>query len=166
MRDRERGRARGGAIADTRTAFVAALERGDATAAACVYADDATLLPPSAELLEGRDAIEAFWSAGVAAGISGVELDSLRLRREGGLAYEIGRYELRLRPPDGDTVVDRGKYVLVHARQADGSWLRVVEMFNPDAPPVRTSGCNEIATRPREARTDRPRRRHEEAGEP
>jgi ketosteroid isomerase-like protein len=121
-------------IAETRAAFIAALRQGDAAAASAVYADDATLLPPSAELLRGRDAINAFWSAGIEAGISELELDALELECDGSLAYEIGLYALRLQPADGGTVVDRGKYVLVHTQQADGSWRRAVEMFNPDSP--------------------------------
>jgi ketosteroid isomerase-like protein len=125
------------AIAESRVAFVAALRGGDATAASAVYAEDARLLPPSAELLQGREAIEAFWKAGVEAGISEVELEALEFESDGGLAYEIGRYALRLRPADGGTVVDRGKYLLVHQRGPDGSWRRAAEMFNPEAPRAR-----------------------------
>lgn len=120
-------------FAETRAAFIAALRHGDATAASAVYADHAILLPPAAEPLYGREAIEAFWSAGVEAGISEVELVALELEGDGGLAYEIGSYELRLQPEDGGTVIDRGKYLLVHARQADGTWRRAVEMLSPDA---------------------------------
>ena len=94
------------------------------------------MLPPSALPLKGREAITAFWRAGVEAGISDVRLDALELERVDGFAYEIGRYALRLQPPDGGTVVDRGSYVLVHARQTDGSWRRAVEMFSPDAQPA------------------------------
>jgi len=123
-------------FAATRDAFVAALEGGNAKAAADVYADDARLLAPSAELLQGREAIEAFWRAGLEAGISEVELESLELERRDGLAYEIGRYTLQLEPAEGGTVVDRGNYLLVHERQEDGSWRWAVEMFNPDSPSV------------------------------
>ena len=125
-----------GAIGASRAAFAAALRGGDAAAAGAVYSDDASLLPPSAEPLKGREAITAFWRAGVAAGISDVELDALELERVDGLAYEIGRYALQLQPAGGGTIVDRGSYVLVHARQTDGSWRRAVEMFSPDAQPA------------------------------
>ncbi len=128
----------------TRASFVAALEQGDAHAAAAVYAADARLLPPSAELLRGRAAIEAFWSAGIASGLSGVELEAIELERRDALGYEIGRYALRLRAADGGEVVDRGKYVLVHEQQEDGAWLRTVETFNPDVAPVPTPGSPQL----------------------
>lgn len=128
------------AVSKTRSAFIAALEGGDAKAASRVYTQEARLLPPSAELLRGREAIEAFWRAGLDAGISDVELETLELERRDGLAYEIGRYALGLKPSDGGPLVDRGRYVLVHARQPDGSWQRAVEMFNPDGRPATKVG--------------------------
>lgn len=139
-----------GPLAENRAAFVAALAGRDAKAAAAVYAEDARLLPPSADLIEGRQAIAAFWRAGLEAGISDVELEPLQVQPYDGVAYEIGRYALWMEP-DGEAgpVVDRGKYVLVHERQADGSWRRAVEMFNPDAPPT---------TRPREEESKWPER--------
>jgi ketosteroid isomerase-like protein len=121
------------AIGDARDAFVGALESGDATSASASYTPDARLLAPSAELFRGRAAIERFWKAGVDTGIFAVRLETLELVRRSGFAYEIGRYELGLRPADGIPLVDRGKYLRVHERQADGSWLWAVEMFNPDA---------------------------------
>lgn len=124
------------AIAASSAAFVVGLKSGDAQAAASVYAEDARLLAPSAELLHGRDAIEAFWRAGVDAGVVDVEQETLELELHDGFAYEIGRYALRLEPAGAAIVVDRGRYVLVHERQADGSWRRAVEMFNPDGPPA------------------------------
>jgi ketosteroid isomerase-like protein len=133
-------------IDTARSAFVTALQSGDARAAAALYADDARLLAPSAGLIEGRAAIAAFWQAGIGAGIAEVELEKLETERDGSVAWEIGRYALRLEPAEGASVVDRGKYVLVHRRQDDGSWLRAVEMFNPDSPPARPDGRPEGVT--------------------
>jgi ketosteroid isomerase-like protein len=121
------------AIARARADFVDALRGGDAAAASAVYADDAQLLAPSAELFAGREAIASFWRAGLDAGIAGIELEELTLEGGDSVAWEIGRYALRLEPADGNPVVDRGKYLLVHERQEDGSWRRAVEMFNPES---------------------------------
>ena len=130
------GRLLEAALAENRASFVAALASGDAKAAAAVYAGNAKLLAPSAELLRGSEAIEAFWRAGLEAGIRAAELEAVELDQHDGLAYEIGRYALRLEPAEGGTVVDRGKYLLVHERQEDGTWRWAVEMFNPDSSPA------------------------------
>jgi len=132
-----------GTIETARAGFVAALRSGDAKAASAVYAEGAKLLAPAADVIEGRDAIEAFWREGLEAGVFDVELVMLDLEQGNRLAYEIGRYALRSRPSDGGPVIDAGKYLLVHQRQRDGSWRRAVEMFNPDAPPTRDGARKE-----------------------
>jgi ketosteroid isomerase-like protein len=131
-----------GGIGDAQDAFVRALQSGDATSASASYTPDARLLAPSAELFRGRVAIERFWSAGLDTGISEVRLETLELVRRNGVAYEIGRYALGLRPADGIPLIDRGKYLRVHELQADGTWLWAAEMFNPDtrSPRAKTPG--------------------------
>ncbi len=42
----------------------------------------------------GRGAIEAFWQAGLDAGVVDVELDAVTAERRGQMAYELGRYAL------------------------------------------------------------------------
>ena len=121
-------------IAEGRAVFVDALRHGDARAAGSVYADTARLVAPSADLIEGREAIEAFWQAGFDAGVVDVELETTTVERRGRMADELGRYALRLRPAAGGTVIDRGRYVLVLEEQDSGSWRRAVEMFNPETP--------------------------------
>jgi ketosteroid isomerase-like protein len=129
-------------IAAARAAFVAALEDRDAGAASEAYTEDATLVPPVSGLVRGRGAIQAFWQAGLDAGMLGAELESIEVGERSELAFEIGRYALRLRPAEGGggDVVDRGTYVHVHERQPDGSWRRAVEMFSPAGAPLRTPG--------------------------
>lgn len=124
------------AILQSREAFIEAVNRGDAPAASTAYASDAKLVPPSADVVVGRDAIEAFWQAGFDAGLSGVELEPLDLRYDERMGYEVGGYELCLQSPDGDRIIDRGMYLLLHGQQDDGRWLRAVEMFSPTALPA------------------------------
>jgi ketosteroid isomerase-like protein len=131
-------------IAASRTAFVAAIRAGDAKAAASVYSPGAQLLAPATELIRGRDAIEWFWRTGVDAGIFDVELLVEDLRDGAELAFEIGRYGLRLKSSRSETVVDQGRYVLVHERQPGGSWCRVVEMFSPEAPSSMSVGARPV----------------------
>ena len=77
------------AVGETAAAFAAALARGDARAASGAYAEDATLLPPLAGPVRGRDAIAAFWRTGLEAGIAAVEFEVLALEGGDHLAYEL-----------------------------------------------------------------------------
>lgn len=122
--------------AEAGTAFVAAIAAGDAQAAAGPYSRSARLLAPAIDPIEGRTAIAEFWRAGIDAGIRDVARVPLRLEHHGSVAFEFGRYEIRVDPSDGSPLVDRGRYLLVHELQDDGSWQWAVEMFTPDGPPV------------------------------
>lgn len=113
--------------------FTTALERGDAAEMAACYASDAILLPPGYPCVAGREAIEAFWDGGVAAGLRGMRFETLTLEIIGETALEVGRSNVLVQPPDAAAVADVGKYVVVHKRQADGAWKWAVDIFNFDS---------------------------------
>lgn len=115
--------------------FTDAIRGGDHVAAAATYTADARLLAPSADLIEGRDGIALFWRAGLDAGIHAVDRVPLRIDGHGSIAYEIGRYTIRLRPPAGGCVVDHGTYLVVHQLQPDGVWRWAIEAFTPEGAP-------------------------------
>ena len=115
-----------------RSAFEAALRAGDAAAAAAVYAEDATLVAPAADVLHGRAAIERFWRTGVEAGVQRMELTVVAIQRRGEIAMEVGRYALYVTPETGAGVVDRGRYLVLHRADVDGRWRRCAEMFSPE----------------------------------
>ena len=50
------------------------------------------------------------------------------------LCVAVGRYEMEVRPDGGEPARDLGKYVEVWARQGDGSWLMVDDIFNSSLP--------------------------------
>jgi uncharacterized protein (TIGR02246 family) len=108
-----------------------ALARGDAAAAASLYADDGRLLTSAAEFLSGRGEIEEYWRAGIAFGLSRLDLQPIELRVTGRIAVEIGRYAVAL---EADGVAERGKYLVLHRLQPDGTWRRGVDVFNPHTP--------------------------------
>lgn len=113
--------------------FCAAAARGDAAGMASCYAPDGLLLPPGLPVLAGREAIEAFWSAGIASGLRSVELDTLELELlADDAAVERGRATVVLAPDDGPRVVDVGKYVVLHRRDPAASWAWAVDIFNSD----------------------------------
>jgi ketosteroid isomerase-like protein len=124
------------AIREARLAFAEAVGCGNAASAAALYAEDGKLLVPSSDLIVGRGEIEIYWRAGLDLGLSSIQLDVLELDVAGSVALEIGRYVLALRTRDRTPVVDCGKYLVVHRQEADSTWRRAVDVFNPDAPCV------------------------------
>jgi ketosteroid isomerase-like protein len=110
--------------------FLAELARGDATAAAAVYAEGAILLPPTGEVIRGRKAIESFWRSGIEIGVRSVELQRLEYSEADRLLYELGRYRMLVQRAEHEPKLERGAYVLLHRQDPDGSWRRAVDTFN------------------------------------
>jgi uncharacterized protein (TIGR02246 family) len=104
--------------------YVAASNRGDADAMTQLYADDAVLLPPAHEPIEGREAIGAFWHQGTD---QGLEVTTLKVEVNGDLGYLVGRYHL---PATDEEPADSGKYVMCLKRQFDGSWKLTADIWN------------------------------------
>ena len=111
--------------------FEDGFNRGDpASAARQFYTRDARILPPGAEIVQGRDRIAEFWAAAAAApemGVRRVELATLELQTLGDWSYTIGRATLTL--AGGQRVSPR--YVVVW-KQEDGAWRRRVDIWNMD----------------------------------
>ncbi len=114
------------AIRELSDAFVRHFNAGDAEQA--FYAEDARLLPPNHPTISGRsqirDALQQFLSAGMG-GLT-IETFEVEVAGAGDLAYGIGTFSLARPAPD------RGKFVEVYRRQADGSWRCVTDMFSSD----------------------------------
>jgi ketosteroid isomerase-like protein len=122
----------GSTFEGSRQAFIAALERGDATAAAQVYAAEGRLLLPATGPLDGRSAIEAFWRAGLDAGMSELQLEPRTFDLDPAFACEVGDYVLHSSPRDEGEVTERGRYLIVHRLEPDGAWRRALEMYAPE----------------------------------
>lgn len=112
--------------------FIRALESGDAGAVAATYASDGKLLAPNVAPLEGA-AIEEFWAGAIGQGIRGATLETDSAEERDDITVEFGRYALLTEPGGGDTI-DNGKYIIVHRRQSDGSWLYGFDMFSSNRP--------------------------------
>lgn len=105
--------------------FEEAFNRGDAAGAAQgVYTADARILPPGADLIQGRDNIAAYWKA-AAEQVSRVQLRQVALELQGETAQEIGRASLSL--ADGSQA--EGKYVVIW-KQESGEWKWDVDIWN------------------------------------
>jgi uncharacterized protein (TIGR02246 family) len=99
-------------------------------AAAALYTDDASMMPPNGPAVQGRQQIEKFLSSFPP--ISSFTFDIVDVDGRGDLAYVRGNYAMTLTPPGGAPVNDRGKYVEIWRKQADGSWKIKWDIFNSD----------------------------------
>lgn len=97
------------------------------------YSADALFMPPNSEAVRGREGI-----AGFMAGFPPLEdfqLNAAEVDGSGDIAYVRGSYVLVMRPPGSEeAITDRGKYVEVWRRQADGAWKLAIDIFNSDVP--------------------------------
>ena len=101
------------------------------------YSDDAIVLPPNAPAATTKEAIKGVWKGmitnpGYAGGWTATKVE---VARSGDLAYLSGTYDMTLNDAKGKPVKDRGKYVEVWKKQADGSWKTVADIWNSDPPP-------------------------------
>jgi ketosteroid isomerase-like protein len=114
--------------------LAAALERGDVAAAGACYADDAQLLTPTAELVQGRSAIQEYWGTGIALGLSSASFHARHVELLGQQWFEIGRYRVEVAAAHTEARSERGTYLAIHRQAVDGTWQRAVDVLAPDAP--------------------------------
>lgn len=110
--------------------FLTAYKAGDAAKLASVYAKDAAVLPPGADRMNGRDAVQKFWQGAMDAGIRNVTLKSLEVAGRGNFAYETGEFALDAPAKDGKLVHTTGKYLVVWKRTGDGKWQIFRDIWN------------------------------------
>ena len=103
---------------------------------ASFFTEDAVQLPPNAARAEGRDAIrDRTLSFTSAEGFSvNWTATSIAVSAAGDLGYSEGEYEFSIKDAEGNAVSDKGKFVDIWKKQADGSWKVVVVIFNSDLP--------------------------------
>jgi ketosteroid isomerase-like protein len=114
--------------------FLAAFHRRDAAGVAAHYTEGARLLPPNAEMITGRQGIQAVWQGMMDSGVKEASLEILELEKLGDkVAYDIGKYHLKIEPEPGVKVEDVGKYVVIWKHDGE-SWKLDVDMFNTSLP--------------------------------
>ncbi len=99
--------------------------------------EQGSMLVPNAPIATGKDAIAKLIAAGFA--LQDYKLvwhpDKAGVARSGELGYTSGTYELSFKDASGKTISDKGKYLIVWRRQADGAWKVLFDMNNSDLPP-------------------------------
>lgn len=109
-----------------------AFREGDAETLDALYAENAVLVNPGAEPLDGSAAIDSLHRYEMSRPGYVVDWESIRVEvaESGDLGYDFGRWSTR--SADG-SVEERGYYVNVF-RKVDGTWRTVVELNGSSAP--------------------------------
>ena len=128
------------ALSDLRAAdssVSAAIKARDAQRTASFYADDAVIMPVAEAIVAGRPAILEEWRH--VFGIPGFDNNSRvvasAVSASDDLGYTRGTYESPMLDTDGKQAVERGKWVSVWRRDAEGNWRIIIDIFNTDVPP-------------------------------
>jgi uncharacterized protein (TIGR02246 family) len=136
-----------GSAADTKSAIEKALRDLDAQWSAAAgakdldktvsfYSDDAVVMPPNAPSATTKEAIRSAWKemlTNPGAAISW-KATKVEVAKSGDLACVSGTYEETTTDASGNPVKDRGKYVEVWEKQADGKWKCGADIWNSDLP--------------------------------
>jgi len=124
------------AIDAAKAKYIAAVERGDTLAIAASFTDSASVVFPAGPPAVGKAAL----TRAFADMLSRARVNRLEGRRSGDLmvsgdlAVETGAYEIRTQPTAGREAVDKGQYLIVWRRDADGAWKMACGFNRSDAP--------------------------------
>jgi uncharacterized protein (TIGR02246 family) len=107
----------------------------DAERVASFYADDAVAYPPGEPLSKGREAAKKVWAAYFAEESFKISWKSAHaeVAESGELGFTSGPYEASYNGPDGKPVQEKGKFLCIWRKQADGSWKATHDMWNADS---------------------------------
>lgn len=113
-------------------AWSASVQKEDKAEFFATILEDAVLMAPHKPIGYGRDEFGGLLK------LPGVVLNwepvSAEVSNSGDLGYTFGVYELKFDGPEGEPVVDNGKYITVWKKQDDGLWKVAADMFNTSLP--------------------------------
>jgi len=124
------------AIEKAAIAWETAFNAGDGKAVAELYTEDAALLPPDAERVDGKAAIAEFWQGAIDSGLADADLESVEVVEAGDIAYEVGVVTLSAPGSNGERVPVIGKYIVVWERGDDGAWRLHRDIWNMNPGPA------------------------------
>ena len=124
------------AVRDQDAQWSKAAESRDLEKLLSFYADDAIVLPAHAAIATTKDSIRNVFQKLLS--IPGVALSwkptKVTVAGSVDLAYSTGAYQMSAPDDSGKSSIDRGKYVAVWKKQADGNWKVAVDIWNIDLP--------------------------------
>ena len=110
--------------------FQKSIEQGDLGNIGNLYTEDAKILPPNMDMLEGRDSIQAFWQRASEMGIKSYQPEILEVEYSGNLGFFLGKYTLY---GDVNQIINKGKFITIF-KNIDGEWRVYRDIFNSSIP--------------------------------
>jgi ketosteroid isomerase-like protein len=98
------------------------------------YSEDAVVMPPNAASATTKEAIRALWKDLLTDANISWKTKKVEVAQSGDLAFSSGAYEVTLNDPTGKPVNDRGKFLEVWKKEADGKWKCTMDIWNSDLP--------------------------------
>ena len=108
--------------------FVVAFNSGDTATLASLYAEDAAILPPGGERVDGRANIQAFWQGAIDSGLKVDHFNIDEIFANGDKAADVGGFVLTA-PGDGGITEIAGKYIVIWKR-TDHTWQLYRDIWN------------------------------------
>jgi ketosteroid isomerase-like protein len=106
------------------------LAKNDSVGFANSYTEDAKFMEHNLPALEGRVAIQSFWSKFMIAGGNDIQLNTLEVWGDAETITEEGLYELK---SNTGAVLGKGKYIVIW-KFKNGKWLIHRDISNSDLP--------------------------------
>ena len=125
------------AVKDVEVAWVKDIAMKDVDKFTSYYSDDASVLLSNTPIITGKDNIKAALKPMLADPNFALTFESTRAEasKGGDLVYTVGTYSMTMtNPKDKKPFTDKGKFLTVYKKQADGSWKVVADMPNSDLP--------------------------------
>jgi len=124
------------ALRDLDAQWSAAAGAKDLDKSVSYYAESAIVMPPNAPAATTKEAIRSAWKEMLTSPGAAISWKTIKVEvaKSGDLACLSGTYELTMNDASGKPVNDRGKYVEVWEKQADGKWKCGADIWNSDLP--------------------------------
>lgn len=130
----EHGTAAEAAVGAADAAWEKAYSAKSLDKAVAFFDDKASLLWPNMPVVTGKVALRDAVAKDFAAGNLTWHSNEVGAAHSGDLAYTSGTYQSALKGGSGKASVDKGKYLTIWKKQADGSWKVLFDTFNSDLP--------------------------------
>ena len=124
------------ALRDLDAQWSKAAEAKDVDKTVSYYAESAVVMPPNASAAMTKESIRSAWKEMLTTPGAAISWKATKVEvaKAGDLAYVSGTYEETMTDASGKPAKDRGKYVEIFKKQADGTWKVVADIWNSDLP--------------------------------